>query len=263
MWFKLRGMDKEEKFENVGFEEIEELLDELLIDEVKEEEEKKPKRVRKASRKKSVKVTERDEEIMRMVVTAGAVDMETLRRFMEVVSESAQSERLAYRWAKRMKDVGLVDAETVFYGSGQILWATRKAGGAGKPRLLSQTMRHDLMCARVSAKYLAQGYAWSADEVRAGAHKVDGVAVRENERIGVEVELTQKSKKRLDEIMRAQYQRGLGEQDLTAIHYYCTPGAGKAVREAVSRVGEKIDPRFVDFVEVFEAFDSNGREVTA
>lgn len=215
----------------------------------------------KGGKQRGVRLTDRDQRVLTWLSEVGVADVETVRRALEVLSvpeigeTNSQTTRLAYRWLWRMKQAGAVESETPFYGQGQISWVTRAVGGPGKPKnLLGATVRHDLRGALVSTMYLdGEGVRWSADRRDDAKHRVDGLAVS-SETVAVEVELTAKSAKRLDEIMRALYmdmRAGVYER----VEYYATESAGKAVVKARERAAQTIDPRMTELVRVGFAFD--------
>lgn len=217
---------------------------------------------KKKEKQRGVRLTERDQRMLVWLSEVGVADVEAVRRGLEALSEAeignanVQTERLAYRWTARMKQAGAVAAETPFYGQGQIAWVTREAGGPGKPKnLLGATVRHDLRVALVSTMFVdSRVTRWSADHRDDAKHRVDGLAISSHETVAVEVELTAKSAKRLDEIMRGLYmdmRNGVYDR----VEYYATESAGKAVLKARERAARALDPRMTELVRVGFAFD--------
>lgn len=202
-------------------------------------------RMRSSARRLGVQITKRDEAVLAWLGRVRVADMDAVREALRIFGDGkVQSARLGQRWCGRMEQAGCIRRFYPWVNAPAVLWLTFKGAGAPEPapNPASQTLRHDLEVARLSLRYIEQGWTWErpGTEYRPGSpgrreHIADGVAVREDGdqrvAVAVEVELTAKSPDRLQDIMRA-HARRIESGETAAVHYFVTPAAGRAVQRA-------------------------------
>ena len=198
-----------------------------------------------------VQITERDEAMVQWLDVVRLADLEAVRWALGSFAGAGQplSLRRAQLWVARMMAIGWLDRSRPTYRDGSIVWATRLAIGKPPPSLFRQTTRHEVAVATVSARYLAQGFAWRRDRQPAGhyEHQADGVATRDGIVELVEVELTPKSWQRYQKIVTNHAYR-LVHEDVDRVAYFCTADAHRAItREADTSFVRRERPRLVSY----------------
>ncbi|WP_375389118.1 hypothetical protein [uncultured Amnibacterium sp.] len=172
-------------------------------------------------------------------------------------SSGPVSTRAAQAWCSRMEHVGLIERANLGAPGGSWLWGTYEATGQSRPNVYTQTARHEVAVAAVSARYLAAGFGWQRDDKPpfAGGHQADGVALGRRSIELIEVELTPKRAPRYASIFTA-FQRRLDYGDANRVDYLCTEPAARAVRRSLS--SSPSGRAVARFVSVRTMFDSRG-----
>jgi hypothetical protein len=188
-------------------------------------------------------------------------DMDAIRWALTAFgdTEVLVSSRRAQQWAARMLKVGLVGKSRPTFRDGSILWVVPQRSGERPPNVYRQTTRHEVAVASVSARYLAAGFSWELDRRPHGSmdHQADGVATRSGGRVLVEVELTQKTRHRYQQIFTNHVFR-LEREGVTQVVYF---GTGEVTR-AVAREADRLVFRTSrDRVLTLPVFDVRGRWV--
>ncbi len=183
-----------------------------------------------------VAVTDRDMDMIAWLDTVRLSTMDSLRYALAGLTGADEpvSLRRAQQWVARMREVGLVDRSRPVLRDGSVVWATHIAVGRAAPKLLRQTMRHDLAVAAVSARYLVHGYEWRRDHIATHLteHQGDGIATKDDRTHLVEVELTSKTLSRYKMIC-FNHGRRIETGDVTEVVYLATSDAARTVdREA-------------------------------
>jgi hypothetical protein len=206
------------------------------------------------------KCRNRDHELVRLIGRHGAIQIEQVQRAMGV-GRSVTYRRFAYCEA-----AGLVERLSI-PGVGPVLHATREGirySGLPLPvaKVSAGSIEHSLRCASVAIsvgeKVGHEAILTEREIVAAEAfeerpiasaevgffrgaprkHRADLAVLREEGTIAIEVELTPKSRPRLEAIIGAWCEAALGDGDLAAVHYLCAPGQTRnAVERAVEKVG--------------------------
>jgi len=215
----------------------------------------------------------RDQEMVRLIGRHGAMTMGQVMRAM------GTQKTVAYRHFRRCAEARLVERLSI-PGVGPVLHATREGlRYASLPlsvaAVTAGTIEHTLRCTSVAIK-AGEHYgheailtereivAAEALEERAIAsvpvgsytgaprkHRADLAILREQGTIAIEVELTPKSRRRLEAIIGAWCAAALGDGDLTQVHYLCAPGQTlNAVLRTVEKVGAGSVVRVAELVEM-------------
>jgi len=214
-----------------------------------------------AAEGRRVWVTERDELMIEWLSLVKITSMQGVRWMLGALNgtEGPVSLRKAQSWCARMEAVQLVERGRVSSVGGALVWPTHAASGRTPPSLLRQTTRHEVAVSVVSARYVAGGWSWDRDRSTAGVgkdHSADGIAFRGSSTELVEVELTGKRPLRYRQIFSA-FNWRVANEDVTAIRYFCTASAARALRQALQ------DPHLGGYglgkiVSVHAVFDGRG-----
>lgn len=202
----------------------------------------------------------RDQEMVRLIGRHGAMTMEQVMRAM------GTQKTVAYRHFRRCAEARLVERLSI-PGVGPVLHATREGiRYAGLPLPVAAvspgTIEHTLRCTSVAigaGEHIGHEAILTEREIVAaealeerpiasvpvgsytGAprkHRADIAVLREEGTLAIEVELTPKSRRRLEAIIGAWCAAALGDGDLAEVHYLCAPGqTHNAVRRAVEKIG--------------------------
>jgi hypothetical protein len=188
-----------------------------------------------------VQLTERDERMIDWLAIVRVADYDTIRWALPALSGQEfpvmpVHRRIAQNWVWRMRQIGWIDHARLTYSTGTIIWPTYKAVGRSAPNLFRQTTRHEVLVARVSALYLANGYSWTRDRIAREYrdHQADGLATRGDENELIEVELVSKTRRRYEAIFKNF--AGRLEHDIAHVNYYCTPTAAASVTREANRL---------------------------
>jgi hypothetical protein len=212
-----------------------------------------------AGAERRVWVTGRDERMFEWLRIVRVCDVQSIRWVLGALNSSNRpvSTRSAQVWCARMEQVGLLERANLGGPGGSWIWGTYEATGQVRPRIYTQTARHEVAVAAASARYIAAGFAWKRDEKpsHVGSHQADGVALGARSVDLIEVELTPKRAPRYASIFSA-YRRRLAFGGEDSVVYLCTESAARAVRRALSdfRLGDDI----ADRVRVRVMFDDRG-----
>jgi hypothetical protein len=202
----------------------------------------------------------RDQEMVRLIGRHGAMTIAQVMRAM------GTQKTVAYRHFRRCAEARLVERSSI-PGVGPVLHATREGiRYAGLPLPVAAvspgTIEHTLRCTSVvigAGEHFGHEAILTEREIIAaealeerpiasvpvgsytGAprkHRADIAVLREEGTLAIEVELTPKSRRRLEGIIGAWCAAALGKGDLAEVHYLCAPGqTHNAVSRAVEKVG--------------------------
>jgi hypothetical protein len=203
-------------------------------------------------------VTDRDMAMIEWLGLVRMASMDTLRYALAGLSGAGEpvSLRRAQQWVSRMREVELVDRSRPVLRDGSVVWATPLAIGRPAPKLLRQTMRHEMAVSAAAARYLFNGFTWRRDRIAAHLtdHQADGVAMKDGRTHLVEIELTPKALGRY-RIICASHSNRLEAGEITDVIYLSTIDAARAVtRQADKLIFRTIRPQLRSLV----AFDARG-----
>jgi hypothetical protein len=208
-----------------------------------------------------VQITQRDELMIDWLAIVRVADYDAIRWALPAFSGDpfpAQPvhRRIAQNWVWRMRQIGYVDHTRPTHSTGTIIWPTHLAVGRAKPNLFRQTTRHEVLVARASALYLANGYSWARDRRPRSHHdhQADGVATRDGYQELIEIELTPKTLSRYTLILNNHAARL--EHDFTRVVYFCTPAAAATTTREANRILFR-DTR--GRLEIIQAINADGK----
>lgn len=211
---------------------------------------------------------DRDQELVRLVGRHGAMTIEQAQQGM------GAGRTVTYRHFARCEDAGLVERLRIV-GLGSVLRATRDGlRYAGLPlplaRISPGNVKHLLRCTSVAIEVgetfgydvvLTEREILAAEAIeerpiasakvgqqrgRPRMHRADLAVLTEQGTIAIEVELTPKTPRRLEAIIRA-WRMAIVAGTLAEVRYLCAPGqTQRAIERAVARV------RAEDFISVTE-----------
>lgn len=205
------------------------------------------------------KVRSRDAQLVRLIGRHGTMTMAQVQRGM------GAGRSVTYRRFGRCEAAGLVERLSI-PGIGSVLHSTRDGiRYAGLPlpvaAVSAGTVEHMLRCtsvALVAGEHYGHDAILTEREITAAEvleerpiasaevgsfrgvprmHRADLAVLREEGTIAIEVELTPKSPRRLEAIIRA-WRMAIGAGVLAEVHYLCAPGqTHRAVERAVAKLG--------------------------
>ena len=197
----------------------------------------------------SVRVTERDVELLRLVGEMYAVSQTQLRRLLGC------SESRAHRVRRRWQRAGWVEAQLMLAAEPLALWPTReglRVAGLGEYRVWRpspQRIGHVLALAdvRLLVEERRRGARWVSERQLArdggragrtvgsevGQHRPDGVVELDGRRAAVELELTSTGRERARQIMR------LLLEHFDSAWYFAAPRPAAVISEAAERLGTR------------------------
>ena len=159
------------------------------------------------------RLTKRDEQIIKWIAEQQVVRFDTLSDLFTLLYKPISNSDL-YSICDRWKRMGYIRKERIIGSAPMILWPTRLAMKlSGLPILESEkfgkpnfsTIHHNCAVSAVRLEYEKNGYRWICErQLRfdfMSSHLPDGIAENNNFRIIVEVDCTQKERKRLQNIM--------------------------------------------------------------
>lgn len=192
-----------------------------------------------------VRATERDLYLLEWIGEQYAVRVDQLKELAEVYKGSALSAPTIKWLTNRWREAGWVEKQVLLSGHPQWVWLTRegyKDAGLEYPyaRPSVSRLRHiyHTNAVRLWIERRSQGGAeWTSDrainperKLEGKRHFVDGEVIYDDRRIALEVELTQKSKFRLDSILREL------KTDYEAVWYFASIECYTAVKNAIENV---------------------------
>lgn len=186
---------------------------------------------------KTIQITQRDMKLLRWINAVGYVQIKHIAHYLQV------SLPTAYERMQKLIHSHFVVHHQLFHGEPGVYRVTHegvKLSFSPMPplrRVNLATYRHDLMVLTVSQSLLKQygGVFLSERQLRheagilkfnANEHMSDGLLVYDDSRIAIEVELTKKSKQRLEKIIHYYLKRF----DVKEVWYLC---GDKAVRKQI------------------------------
>jgi hypothetical protein len=201
----------------------------------------------------------RDWELVRLVGRHGVVTIEQVMRAMGV------GRTATYRRAAALIEAGLLERLDLLRSEPSLLRATREGlryAGLGMPvaKIAPGAVDHWLRCTEVAIKAARhygkdriltereialaeaiEGRPIASIEVgtiqgRPRMHRADLAVLREEGTIAIEVELTPKAPRRLENLLR-HWRRAMAAQVVSEVHYLCEPGQ---TRRAVERAASKV-----------------------
>jgi hypothetical protein len=202
--------------------------------------------------RRTKRITERDLEVLEFVARFGVIPR-------QVVAEWAETGRaVTAARERRLRETGLVEVLPGVGDSGRLVLCTRRGLQAvgreelSTPRFSPATLRHSATTARVAvqleraghhvlsereveARERAEGRRVLSAECRSGRYHRPDLVVGGDLPQAIEVELTDKSARRLDELMRA-WRRALAAGQFGPIRYLCSARALPYVQRAVGRL---------------------------
>lgn len=159
------------------------------------------------------RLTKRDEQLIKWIAEQQVVRFDTLSELFTIRYKPISNSDL-YSLCDRWKRMGYVKKEKIIGSAPMILWPTKKAMKlSGLPILDSEkfgkpnfsTVHHNCAVSAVRLEYEKNGYRWICErQLRyefVSSHLPDGIAENNDFRIIVEVDCTQKERKRLQNIM--------------------------------------------------------------
>jgi len=201
--------------------------------------------------------TDRDHAMFEWLGSVRVADVDAIRWALAGADGRSEpvSVRRAQQWIARCREAGLVESARPLFRDGAVVWVSHQISGRSAPDLHRQTTRHEVAVGAAAARFLAHGYEWERDRrpvVKGVDHQADGVALRPEEKILVEVELTPKTDKRYRDIFANHLSRHHSE-GVSAVVYFCTNNAAIAVQKWVDS-----RPSY-NFIHVLDVFDVRGR----
>lgn len=203
-------------------------------------------------------LTARDREIAKWIGRQGVVRAE------HVMTRFSIGRTATYRRLHELVDYGLLRRHRLLYNDGGLLTATAEGlrwaelhrlnparislalvphmiasaalAAELEPRLVHETLLSDRdhrAAENANGRPLASAILGSDQHDRARLHRPDFALVASERVVAIEIELTLKTKARLERILRGY----LRNRILATVRYYTTPPIGEAVRRAARAVG--------------------------
>lgn len=221
---------------------------------------RRPRPLRRRRDHGTVRATERDLYLLRWVAEQYAVRVDLLRQLVGAYRGAPVSES-AIKWlVARWERAGWVKRQKLLAGQPQWVWLSRRGvrelavpfpylkPGVGRLEHIHHAgrVRAFVERKRPEARWVSERHANIARRKRR-AHRVDGEVRLGDARIAIEVELSQKSRRRLRAIL-TELQR-----DYDTAWYFVSPSAEGPVRRAMGRIAGGRDSfavyRLEDFTE--------------
>lgn len=203
-----------------------------------------------------LQLTSRDEAMLDWMNVVRLADVDAIRWALSAYQDDHDgpvSVRRANHWIARMAELGYLGRIRPVYRDRQIVWPTYRSSGRSAPALMRQTMRHEIALAAVSARFVAEGFAWTRD--RDLRHNTDGIATCDDRAVLLEVELTSKTRSRYMRIFEALADR-ISKDSGTVVVYCCTAEVANGVRHEADRaIFREIRPHFL----IHGCLDMQGR----
>ena len=198
----------------------------------------------------NVRLTQRDLDAVRWIAEQQAVRLDTIGRLL-ASRGTAVDGRALRRLAQRWDAAGLIRRRRILANAPSILWPTadgvRSAGITLKAGQRAEapsigTLHHTLALAEVRLVYERMGFTWTAERFLRAAgsgHRADGLAVKGDQRVLVEVERTQKERERLADILRS----NLRTPGISETHYWITEVMRGVVEAAAAELEADLTTR--------------------
>lgn len=192
-----------------------------------------------------VRATDRDLYLLKWIGEQYAVRVDQLKELAEVYKGSGLSVPTIKWLTNRWREAGWVEKQVLLSGQPQWVWLTRegyKDAGLEYPYARPSVSRlkhiYYTNAVRLWIEKRSRGEAlWTSDrsinperKLEGKRHFVDGEVFYEDKRIALEVELTQKSRPRLDSILREL------KKDYEAVWYFASIECYTAVKNAIESV---------------------------
>jgi hypothetical protein len=192
-----------------------------------------------------VRATDRDLYLLKWIGEQYAVRVDQLKELAEVYKGSGLSVPTIKWLTGRWRDAGWVEKQVLLAGQPQWVWLSRegyKDAGLEYPYARPSVSRlkhiYHTNAVRLWIEKRSRGEAeWTSDrsinperKLEGKRHFVDGEVFYEDKRIALEVELTQKSRPRLDSILREL------KKDYEAVWYFASIECYTAVKNAIESV---------------------------
>jgi len=198
----------------------------------------------------TVRLTQRDLDAVCWIAEQQAVRLDTMGRMLASRGTSVEGRALR-RLAERWDAAGLINRRRILANAPSILWPTadgvRSAGITLKAGQRADapsigTLHHTLAVAEVRLAYEQMGYTWTAERFLRSSgpgHRADGLTVRGDHRVLVEVERTQKERERLTDILRS----NLRTPGVSETHYWISDTMRGVVEAAVAELEPELSGR--------------------
>jgi hypothetical protein len=197
------------------------------------------------------RISQRDLEVLEFVVRYGVVPRETVALW------AGTGRGVTAARERRLREAGLIEVLPGFGNSGRLVLCTRQGlraagrGGLPAPRFSPATLLHSAAVASVAAKLEREGHRLLSEREIFARERAKGKRILSaqcpggryhrpdlillgNPNEAIEVELTDKSARRLDELLRA-WRRSVAARQFGRVRYLCSPRALPYVERAVER----------------------------
>lgn len=189
-----------------------------------------------------IRLTQRDQEVVRLICEQGAVAAQDLDRFMSNQPSAAPiSQRTRNGVLLRLKDAGLIVAEQWSYRGSAALYATRLgarwvdwSGRIIPPGFA--VLRHELTASAVRIASYPKEFGWGfASErfiqqrrIEYGHHRPDGIAILGARRTAVEVQLSVTDQPHITAVLHNHLDQ------FESVDYWCAPGPAALVSRVLA-----------------------------
>ena len=192
-----------------------------------------------------IRATERDLYLLKWIGEQYAVRVDQLKELAEAYKGSGLSAPTIKWLVSRWKEAGWIEKQVLLAGHPQWVWLTREGYRDAdleypyaRPSVSRLRHIYHTNAVRLWIEKRSGGAAeWTSDrsinperKLEGKRHFIDGEVFYQNRRIALEVELTQKSKVRLDSILREL------KKDYEAVWYFASPECYTAVKNAIESV---------------------------
>lgn len=189
-----------------------------------------------------IRLTDRDQEVVRLVCEQGAVAAEDLGAYMSARPNVAPiSQRTRNGVILRLKNAGLLLAERWSYRGSAALYATRLgarwadwSGRITPPGFAA--LRHELTVSAVRIESYPRVLGWNFRSERLiqhhhlgyGHHRPDGIAELSARHIAVEIQLSVTDQPHITSVLHNHLEH------FDAVDYWCTPGPANLIRRVLT-----------------------------
>lgn len=196
-----------------------------------------------------VRLTNRDQRIVRLVCEQGVVSATDLGAFMAATSGRSEiGQRTRNGVLARLRTVGLLTSHRWFFDSSALVYPTRLgarwvewSGKIDRPPL--SILNHELTAAAVRISAYPEQLGWSflserviqKDQIPVGSHRPDGVASFGRHRSAIEIQLSVTDIERCFRVIDSHL------DVFDAIHYWATPQAASLVQRTIEQKLPMVD----------------------